>query len=398
MQLKLSWQNFNNMNPKLFLPEQRKQLVSLAENGWAYIPAQLPPKLELEKLLIPLTRASADVGELNGAARRLQNPYMLILPLLRREALTSSAMEGTITTLGDMILEEAGGKPSSQENAREATNYIRAIETGIRRLDEIPISHRLIKELHKILLNGLSKERGVNKRPGEYKVNQNAVGKHGDTILTARYVPPPPAETQICMDDLEKFINEPEAEPAYRLTRLALVHYQFEAIHPFDDGNGRIGRMLITLMAQQSGLIDLPLLHMSAFLERRKDEYIEKLFQVSAAGAWTDWTMFFLDAVSHCAKEAIVIVDKIITLQSEFQQKVHEIGKSARLMKIADSLFDQWWITIPTVQAQCNVSYPTAKSDLQALCEAKILVELPSTHPRIYFSPQILALSDRPQN
>jgi len=386
------------MDPELFHAEQRDQLVNLGNTGWAFVPAPLPPKLKPAELIIPLTRASAAIGELNGAARRLQNPYMLIRPLLRREALTSSAMEGTITTLGDMILEEAGNETHSTDNAREVTNYVRAIETCVRQLAEIPISHRLIKQAHKILLSGLSRERGANKRPGEYKINQNAVGQQGDTILTARYVPPPPAETQSCMDDLEKYINHADDEPAYRLIRLALVHYQFEAIHPFDDGNGRIGRMLITLMAQQSGLLDLPLLHMSPYLEKWKDDYIENLFQVSAQGAWTNWIGFFLDAVYSCAMDAISVVDNIIELQTYLRKKVQRMGKSPRLLMIVDSMFNQWWTTVPQTQKNCSVSFPTAKSDLQALCEAGILQEISDAHPQIYYSPQILALSDRPRH
>ena len=259
------------MNPKVFNKTQREHLLNIGDDGYAFVPAQLPPELNYAELIIPLTEASAAIGELNGAARRLQNPYMLIAPLQRREALTSSAMEGTITTLGDIILEEAADKEERNDNAREASNYANAVAKSTKKLNEIPISHRLIKEAHELLLSGLGNQRGANKRPGKYKINQNAVGQQGDTISTARYVPPPPPETQICMDQLEAYINRENVQSAYRLIDLALVHYQFEAIHPFDDGNGRIGRMLITLLAIQYKLLDLPLLHVSIYLEKKKN-------------------------------------------------------------------------------------------------------------------------------
>ncbi len=398
VQLKKTGGNFNSMNPDKFSTIQRKQLLHLGDDGYAFIPAPLPPELNYVDLIVPLTDASATIGELNGAARRLQNPHILIGPLQRREALTSSAMEGTITTLGDIILEEAGDKEDKNENAREAFNYAVAVAESTKRLKQIPISHRLIKDAHKMLLSGLGNERGANKRPGEYKINQNAVGQQGDTINMARYVPPPPKETQTCMDLLEAYINRKDVQPAYRLIDLALIHYQFEAIHPFDDGNGRIGRMLITLMAIQYKLLDLPLLHVSIYLEKQKDEYIDKMFGVSAKGAWTEWVVFFLETVEACARDAISIVDKIIDLQAKLRQQSIEVGKSPRLPMIVDSLFSKTWTTVPQTQEICGVSFPTAQADLSALVKAGILRELGTLRPRIYYSPEILALSDRPQS
>jgi Fic family protein len=322
---------------------------------------------------------------------------MLIGPLLRREALTSSAMEGTITTLGDMLLDEAGDEPASKDDAREATNYGRAIRASIDMLDTLPIYHRLIKQAHSILLSGLSPERGANKRPGEYKAHQNAVGRRGDIIATARYVPPPPQQTIDCMDQLEAYINRECIDPAYRIIDLGLTHYQFEAIHPFDDGNGRIGRMLITLLAQQSGLLELPTLHISAYLENRKNEYIDRLFAVSSHGKWNEWMVFFLEVVTHCAADATQIVDKIIGLQASLRTRVHDLGKPHyRFQTIVDSLFEQAWTTATQTQERSSVSFPTAQSDLRTLVAAGILREIPGPRATIYFSPEIIELSNRP--
>ena len=383
------------MDADKFSPNQQKQLVRTLENAWAHVPAPLPPNLDLARLTLPLASASAAIGELKGAARRLQNPYMLIGPLQRREALTSSAMEGTITTLGDLVLEEAGIDTPQGDDARETFNYVRALETATGMLQKFSISHRTIMEAHAILLQGLSSARGAGKRPGQYKVHQNAVGKKGETIHTARYVPPPPQHTQKCMDQLESYINRENQNPAERLIDLALVHCQFESIHPFDDGNGRIGRMLVTLMAQQSGLLDLPLLHMSAHLEQHKDEYIDRLFAVSTHARWEEWTVFFLGAIEASCKEAIAIVDRIIALQSDLKKRALEAGKSPRLVMIVDALFGKSWTTAPEIQKLCKVTFPTAQSDLKALVEHGLLRELRGTTTKIYYAPEILALSDR---
>jgi Fic family protein len=383
------------MDPSKFNPEQQKHLIRSADGAWAYVPPPLPPQINLSAFALPLTSAAAAVGELKGAARRLQNPYMLIGALQRREALTSSAMEGTITTLGDLVLEEAGGETPKNDDARETFNYVRAIEHATRMIKELPLSHRVIKAAHEILLQGLSPARGAGKRPGEYKVHQNAVGKQGDTVQSARYVPPPPAETQVCMDQLESFINQERTTTAENLTDLALAHYQFEAIHPFADGNGRIGRMLTTLMAMQSGLTDFPLLHVSANLESKKDEYIDRLFAVSTDGRWNEWIAFFLTSIEQSSMKATAMVDRILSLQANLRQRAANAGKSPRLPMIIDSLFDKSWTTTGEIQRVCGVTFPTAQSDIRTLVKGGILNEMDWTKPRIYYAPEILALSDR---
>ncbi len=383
------------MTPDDFSDRQRKHLIKTLDGAWAFVPPPLPPDLDLSELTLSLASASAAIGELKGAARRLQNPLILTKALQRREALTSSAMEGTITTLGDLVLEEAATGSQQNDDARETQNYVRAIAASAKALKKLPLSHRVIKEAHAILLSGLSPARGAGKRPGQYKLHQNAIGKRGENIRTARYVPAPPQQTQTCMDELEAYINREIPEGPLRLVDLGLVHYQFEAIHPFDDGNGRIGRMLVTLLAQQSGLLDLPMLHISATLEKDKDEYIEQLFAVSTHGLWERWIEFFLGVVEQSCNDAIKIVDRILELQISLRNRVHGKGKSPRLLMIVDALFIKTWTTVTEAQKLCNVSFPTAQSDLKALVEIGILKEIQDWHPKIYYLPDVLALSDR---
>ena len=309
------------MQPEDFTPEQRKNLVRTASGAWAFVPPSLPPKLDYGAVTLALTTASIALGELKGATRRLPNPYMLVMPLIRKEALTSSAIEGTITTINNMLIAQVSPRTGSDDNAREAHNYVRALQEAAEGLKQLPISHRIITQAHSTLLSGLSAHRGAGKRPGEYKTIQNAIGKLGDNEVTARYVPPPPNETGICMNDLEAFINRENRQPGEALIDIALVHYQFEAIHPFNDGNGRIGRMLVTLMAQQLLFTEQPLLHISASIESKKDEYIACLYDVSTQANWTGWLGFFLRVVEESCSAATRIVDKIINLQTELRQQ-----------------------------------------------------------------------------
>lgn len=383
------------MDAAQFDVAQQKQLIRTLDGAWAFVPAPLPPILDHSRLTEPLAAAAVAIGELKGAARRLQNPYMLIDPLQKREALTSSAMEGTITTLGDLVLEEADAGQPKNDDAKETLNYVRALKKASAMIKELPISHRLIRAAHAVLLQGLSPARGAGKRPGEYKIHQNAVGKIGESIHSAKYVPPPPADTMICMDQLESYINREGRTPADSLIDLALVHYQFEAIHPFADGNGRIGRMLITLMAQQTGLLDLPLLHMSPCLEINKDEYVDKLYAVSTKGQWEEWVSFFLANVEQSCLGATETVDRILNLQTYLGARAREAGKSPRLPMIVDTLFGKSWTTAAEVQKLCKVTFPTAQRDLKALVSCGILVEIRRRTPRIYYAPEILALSER---
>ncbi|MGH6854445.1 MAG: Fic family protein [Aestuariivirga sp.] len=369
------------------------EIVTTIEGYQAFVPSPLPPKLDLVRLTAPLVRTMQKVAELKGASRRLPNPHILIPPLQRREALTSSAMEGTYTTVDELVLEEAGLATGHGDDRREVFNYIVALQTSLERMKQIPISHRLIKEAHAKLLRGLSDQRGANKRPGEYKQVQNMIG--GKTPQLARFVPPPPAQAQSAMDSLEVYINRPNPEPSSQLIDLAIVHYQFETIHPFSDGNGRIGRMLTTLMAVQSGLLDLPVLYVSNALEGKKDEYIDLLFAVSAKSEWENWIIFFLDIIAESCSETIATIDRLIALHAGYRKQAPKIGRSANLLEIIDQLFNTPILTIPNVQKQLNVSHRAALLMVEKLVSAGVLREIPRRHPRLFTAPEIIAVSNR---
>jgi Fic family protein len=370
------------------------EIIHTLEGHKAFLPRILPPNLDLVKLINPLGETIQLLGELRGAARRTENPFILVEPLQRREALTTSAMEGTHTSIENLVLEEENLSSTRDENARETFNYVMAIRNAIRNLEKYPISHRVIKEAHIRLLSGLSNERGANKRPGEYKQAQNWIGG-GRNIANARYVPPPPEKTQICMDDIERYINRENTSLVERVLDLGVVHYQFEAVHPFGDGNGRIGRMLITLMPMQNGLLDLPLLYLSPFLEQRKDEYIDLMYAVTTKSAWTEWLQFFLEALKSTCKDTIEKIESLISLQMEYKQRVASIGRSAKLPETVDRLFRYPSTTIPNTMEKLDVTYGAAQSIVKKLVLAGILKEVVDTYPKRFIAHEIMAISNR---
>lgn len=365
------------------------ELVKTMEDAWAFIPAPLPPAVNMAEIALNLAQAMNAIGELKGAAKRLTNPYLLVQPLQRREALTSSAMEGTYTTVDALILDEAGITHSSTDDTREVSNYIRAMRHATTTLASLPLSGRLIKEAHAILLSGLSSARGSNKLPGQYKRNQNMIG--GRDIRTARYVPPPPGDTDEAMGHLEAYINRADSNSGERLIDLALVHYQFEAIHPFADGNGRIGRMLITLMAMQNGLLDAPILYLSPRLENHKDEYIDLMHNVSTRSEWSPWINFFLRHLEEACNDAIGTINDLINLHQSFQEKARNAGRSSRLIEIVDMLFETPVTTIPRVQDRLSVTYAAARQLVAKLVEAGILREVDS-HPKYFVADEIFRI------
>lgn len=382
------------MNPADFEDPSTGTLVSTIERQKAFVPAPLPPSISLAAIAMPLAAAMQAIGELRGACRRLQNPYILIRPLQSREALTSSAMEGTFTTDDRLLLAEAGVETDSDESTKEVVNYLKALNESLNLLKELPISHRVIKSAHENLLSGLSAARGARKRPGEYKREQNWIGGYTDQ---ARFVPPPPAETQRCMDELERYINREEANSPALLLDLALVHYQFETIHPFADGNGRVGRMLISLMAVHNGLLEAPVLYISPVMERYKDQYIDLMFNVSAKGAWIEWLLFFFERVVESCKETIETIDRLIELQSSYRIMASGAVRTNSAVSIVDLLFDRPAITVKDAQDRLNVTYRAAKMTIDKLVEIGILREYEGTYPKVFFAPMILRVSRPPE-
>lgn len=266
------------MKPEDFENSSAGRCVKTTTGYWAFIPHPLPPVLGYDTSLIRLlSEAHRLLGELSGTGRLLANPYLLIAPYVRREAVSSSRIEGTQASLNDLFFFEASESEKPKvPDVREVKNYVRAMEYGIDRLKELPISIRLIGEIHRVLMEDV---RGEHATPGEIRRSQNWVGPPGCSLQDATYVPPPVEEMKNALSDWEKYLHsDPDAPP---LIQCALMHYQFEAIHPFLDGNGRVGRLLITFFLWEKGLLTQPLLYLSAFFDRFRDEYYSRLLAVS---------------------------------------------------------------------------------------------------------------------
>ncbi len=366
-------------------------LVATIREQMAFVPLPLPPEIDSAKILEPVMRACLAIGELKGACRRLQDPYILIKPLQQREALTSSAMEGTYTTSDQLLMLEAGvGIVEEIEATKEVQNYIRALSGAVSDLKTLPISHRMIRQVHRTLLCNLGRSRGANKRPGEYKADQNWIG--GMTIESARYVPPPPAEAQTCMDELEAYINREDRTQISAILDLAYVHYQFEAIHPFADGNGRLGRMLTALMTVESGLLELPVLYISASIEDKKDEYIDLMYNVSTKGDWLEWCTFFMERIIESCAETIDTIDELIALQTRYRDLAQSLMRTPNILTLVDHLFTQPFVTVPDVERLLNVTYATAKKTIDKLVDGAILEELGGFHPKVFCALEIWRL------
>jgi Uncharacterized conserved protein len=255
----------------------------------SFIPNPLPPQFEWDNALVSsLSRADHILGMLAREGARLPNPHLLMRPFIAREAVLSSKIEGTQATLGEVLAQEAGFVTGrNPDDLQEVHNYIIALNYGIERLKEFPLSLRLIKEIHEKLMQGV---RGSHATPGEFRRSQNWIGIPGCTLNTAKYVPPAPDELMNCLGSFEQFLYDRTFPP---LIHIALCHYQFEAIHPFLDGNGRVGRLLITLLLIERNLLPAPLLYLSAFFEATRDEYYKQLFDLSSRGAWHNWFSYF---------------------------------------------------------------------------------------------------------
>ena len=374
------------MDRRSFVPRMPGQLVPTVGGAWAFVPAPLAPAIDMNAVIEPLLDATQAIGELKGACRRLRSPEVLIGPLQRREALTSSAMKGTFSNQDALVLADRGIEGSNDDATKEVRNYIKALSTAVENLKALPICHRVLTDAHRTLLGGVGQGRGANKRPGEYKPEQNWIG--GRTIDSARYVPPPPADTLTCMKTLEAYINRDGRANA--LLDLALVHYQFEAIHPFMNGNGRVGRMLVSLMSIERGLLDMPVLYLSPVLERHKDEYVDLMFNVSTKDAWTEWLVFFLRCTSQSCRDTIDTIDRLIELQDDYRKKAALVTRTASAVKLVDHLFESPAISVGDAQAVLGVTYAAARKTIDRLLELRILEQYEGAYPAIFLARGIL--------
>lgn len=358
--------------------------------GVAFIPAPLPPNLiDLGNLAQQLSRANRALGELSGIGRTLQHPLLLIRPFMRREAVASSKIEGTVTTLSELFLFEVDkDRANAPADTKEVFNYVRALEHGLKLLNELPISSRLIKETHRVLMRNVQPHRGASIVPGEFRTDQNWIGAR--LIENARYVPPPPREALEAMSDLEKYINNLSPDIPM-LVHLAMIHYQFEAIHPFPDGNGRVGRLLIPLILCERKEISEPLLYLSSYFEKNYNDYIEKMLSVSQLGLWESWISFFLDGVEEACQDAIARASALLELQRTYRQKIQRARSSALLGRLIDLLFEHPATNVPYAADTLGISYNAAKNNIEVLVEHQIL--MPGTtdvRPRYFFANEII--------
>ena len=300
----------------------------------SFRPAPLPPDPPIEMtgdLVSKLIEANKKLAILDGLSSRIPNMDLFVSMYVRKEALLSSQIEGTQCTLDDILnplLEE-----NTNRNVSDVVNYIKATEFALARLQELPLCNRLIRETHAVLMEGV---RGQEKNPGEFRYSQNWIGGQGSTIRNARYIPPNPDDMQIAMSDLEKYMNsEDTLDP---LMQAALIHYQFETTHPFLDGNGRVGRLLITLFLMEKKILSRPALYISYFLKLNRVEYYDRMTQVRKAGDYEQWIRFFLEALAQSADDALQTIDKLTALQKESLQRLADLPK--RQMANAQKLFD----------------------------------------------------------
>ncbi len=333
------------------------------------------------------------MGELSGVAETIPNPHLLIYPLLRREAVLSSRIEGTIASLSDVFAYEAERRHRPGGDVAEVINYVEALEQGITRLDSLPISLRFVNELHARLLAGVREQ---ERRPGEFRRQQVWVGTPGSTIGEARFIPPPPQYLPNLFHDWERFVNANNDMPP--LVRCALMHYQIETIHPYSDGNGRIGRLLITLFLSASGLLRNPLLYLSAYFERDRASYYKELFNVSATGDWERWLGYFLRGVHLEAADVVKRIRRMRSLHEEWKELLVGRNESASVLRLLDELFARPILTASKASELLRISDAGTRRVLGRLIDAGIVARRGDRWPNLYVSQRLLDEIDRPIN
>jgi Fic family protein len=378
------------METSLFQNSSSGKLIRTPGGYWAYVPNPLPPRLEWDTALVSqISKADLAIGTLSGLGETLPNPHLLIYPFIRREAVLSSRIEGTQSSLSDLLLFEAT-QVEKQGDVREVQNYVRAMEYGLKRLNELPLSLRFIRELHNILMEGV---RGEHATPGEFRQSQNWIGPDGATLNEATFVPPPTPEMLECLSQLEKFLHSNGELPP--LVQAAMAHYQFETIHPFLDGNGRIGRLLVTILLCQRNVLSKPLLYLSAYFEQHRGEYYDLLLKVSQSGEWRQWIEFFLTAVAEQAGDAVSRSRKLLELLRQYSQRVREENLSPTTSQLVELIFMKPVLNVKTAQEFLKVSYPSAQLALTSLEKIGILTEITGRkRDKAYSAQEILKALD----
>jgi len=383
------------MNPEEFRGSTSGKVIRTVGGYWAFVPNPLPPPIQYDPETVGLlSDADRGLGGLAGVGQLLPNPRLLIAPYVRREAVLSSRIEGTQASLSDLLRFEAAEEESLRtSDVQEVRNYVRAMEYGLERLESLPLSLRLVREIHAQLMEGV---RGEQKRPGEFREIQNWIGPPGCSLTEATFVPPPVPEMKEALGEWEKFLhNEKDLPP---LVQCALMHYQFEAIHPFVDGNGRVGRLLITFFLCERGHLPQPLLYLSAFFERHRTEYYGRLLGVSKSGDWMGWIKFFLQGIATQASAAIEDSQRILALQKRYREMFHRRKASGTALAIMDELFLNPFVTATRLTERLGVSFPTVQTTIDWLVKTGVLREITGRQRnRIYCAEELLqAIEGKP--
>jgi Fic family protein len=352
------------------------------------MPGDLPPEIAYAaKLVAALSAADRALGQLGGIVRSLPNERLLLRSFMRREAVLSSRIEGTRASLDDLFLFEVNPRvEETVPDVREVGNYVRALYHGITRMRHVPLTLHLMRELHEVLLRDTP---DAKSHLGRFRNRQNWIGPSNSTCQTATFVPPPPEHVIGCLERLERFINAPSELPL--LVRLAMMHYQFEAIHPFEDGNGRLGRLFISLLLVSQRALRHPILSLSAYLESHRGEYYARLQGISQRGEWEEWITFIARGVADQSTDALERTATLHSLRSNWTQSCQTARTSALLIKLIDGLFDNPYITVGSAAAMLGVGVQSAQYNIDRLVSQGILSESTGRRRnRIYVARRII--------
>jgi cell filamentation protein, protein adenylyltransferase len=350
------------------------RVIRQPEGYQAFIPAPLPPDPPLRfdgQLATILAGASTALGRLDGVAATLPNPELFVAMYVRREAVLSSQIEGTQSTLDDVLAFEIDSDRSKlPDDIEEVVNYVNAMNYGLARLQTLPLSSRLLREIHGKLLAG---GRGSEKSPGEFRHNQNWIGG-GPRLADATFIPPPPHEMTVALSNLEQFLHDPDGlDP---LIVCALAHAQFETIHPFLDGNGRVGRLLITFLLCHADVLRRPVLYLSHYLKQHRGTYYDRLMAIRYEGDWEGWLRFFLTGIATVAREAEQTARRIVELREQLRHATQSADMSVNTLKLLDHLFEQPVINVKAAQERLGVSFPAANGMIRDLQKVGVLTEV----------------------
>lgn len=343
----------------------------------SFVPHKLPPEPPLQydaEILTLLSNADRKLGRLDGITQTLPNPELFVAMYVQKEAVLSSQIEGTQASLSDVL--EQDNAPEKRGDVSEVVNYVNAMNYGLKRLHDFPLSLRLIREIHaKLLENG----RGSTRNPGEFRSTQNWIGPQGCTLQEATFIPPCIPDMKQALADLEIFLHGEDTLPA--LIRIALIHAQFESIHPFLDGNGRMGRLLITFWLCQQEILSEPLLYLSYYFKKNRLEYYDRLMAVRTNGDWEGWVKFFLKGIPFVSDEATETAKEILTLKNKFE-RILLTKNNTNYTKLFEQLFQSPFTTKTLVQQQLNTTYPTASKIIDDFCSLNILDDITPTSKR----------------